>query len=51
MQNRNVNCKIDAEQEGRKEALSPKGMLISKAHGKAQPAVFQEMVHLTQGEL
>lgn len=52
MQNRNVNCKKDAEQGGTKESLSPKGMFISEAHGgDAQPAVFQEIIHLTQGEL
>ena len=51
MQNRNVNCKKDAEQEGSKESLSPKGMFISEAHGEAQPAVFQEIIHVTQGEL
>lgn len=33
MQNRNVNCKKDAEQGGTKESLSPKGMFISEAHG------------------
>lgn len=32
MQNRNVNCKKDAEQGGTKESLSPKGMFISEAH-------------------
>lgn len=51
MQNENVNCQIEAEQKGA-EVLSPKEMSIPEAQsGKVQPAVFQEIIPLTQGKL
>lgn len=52
-QNRNVNWKKkkDAEQEALKKAFLQRDVYFRGKQGEAQPAVFQEIIHLTQGEL